>query len=257
MNKLNITVLQTDIVWENPEANINNIIRLVLSDSETNLFVLPEMFNTGFTNNTDLFAETIDGYTIEKLKELSKISNAAICGSLILKQGDNNYNTFVFIKPDGDVTIYNKRHLFAYGGEVEMFSKGEERVIVEYLGWRINLLVCYDLRFPLWSRNEDNYDMIIYSSNWPASRRNIHDILVKARAIENAAYVVACNRVGEDGKGITYSGGSCIVDYKGEVIIGATDNEICLIKTELDLSNLNDYKKGFPVLLDRDNFKIL
>ncbi len=254
---MKIGVLQTDIVWENPEANVKKIGELILSEPETDLFVLPEMFNTGFTNNTEEFAELLNGFTIVSLKEFATSSGAAICGSLILRENEKCYNSFVFVKPDGQVSVYNKRHLFGYGGESDMFSKGEERVIVEYMGWRILLLVCYDLRFPVWSRNVDDYDMIIYVANWPNSRRNIHDILVKARAIENSAFVVACNRVGEDGKGISYSGGSCIVNYQGEVIAASQDNEQVLIKSELDISNLYEYKKRFPVHLDRDSFELL
>lgn len=257
MSKINVSVIQSDIVWEDPEANLKNISRLILSEPGTDLFVLPEMFNTGFTNNTRDFAGTTEGNTVGKMKELSRISGSAICGSLILREDEKCYNSFVFVRPDGKVTVYNKRHLFKYGGEAEMFSKGEERVIVEYMGWRILLLVCYDLRFPVWSRNNDDYDMVIYVANWPASRRNIHDILVKARAIENLSYVIACNRVGEDGKGILYTGGSCIVDYKGETIVAAKDNEPDLIKAELDMSLLNDYKKNFPAHMDRDSFVIL
>lgn len=257
MSKLNVSVIQTDIAWENPYENIKNISKFVLSEPGTDIFVLPEMFNTGFTNNTLDFAETADGFTLSKIKELSRISGAAICGSMILTESDSTYNTFVFVKPDGSVAMYNKRHLFAYGGEAEMFTKGEERVVVEYLGFRIILLICYDLRFPVWSRNNDDYDLMIYVANWPASRRQVHDVLIRARAIENQSYLIACNRVGEDGKGISYSGGSCIIDYKGDVIASAQDNKQEIITAEIDLFEQHKFKLSFPAHLDRDSFKLL
>lgn len=257
MSKLKVSVLQSDIFWENSNENLNNINRLILSQPGADLYVLPEMFNSGFTSNTDKIAESDDGYTVERIKEISRICGAAICGSLILRTDGKNYNTFVFVKPDGSLIKYNKRHLFGYGGEADMFSKGEERVIAEYMGFRILLLVCYDLRFPVWSRNNDDYDMIIYVSNWPASRRLIHDILVRARAIENQSFVVACNRVGADGKDISYSGGSSIIDYKGTEIAIANDNLQEIIKAELDLNAQNEFKKNFPAQQDRDSFVIL
>jgi predicted amidohydrolase len=256
MSKLKITVIQTDIVWENPAENLKHYNKLILSQPGSDLYVLPEMLNTGFTDNTKDFAETSDGFTLESLREISRISGAAICGSLILTENDKNYNAFVFVRPDGSVTKYFKRHLFKYGGEAEMFSRGEERVVVDYLGFKILLQICYDLRFPVWSRNSDNYDAIIYVANWPASRRNIFDVLIKARAIENLAYVIACNRTGEDGKNIKYDGGSCIIDFKGEMLSYAGDNSDAVISVELDKDALKSFRKSFPALDDRDSFEL-
>jgi omega-amidase len=256
MSKIKITVLQTDIIWENPEENIKNINRLVLSQPGSDVYVLPEMFNTGFTDKAEEMAESDDGYTLERIKEISRISGAAICGSLILRNNGHNYNSFVFVKPDGSVTKYNKRHLFGYGGEAEMFTAGTERVVVEYLGWKILLQICYDLRFPVWSRNSDDYDLMIYVANWPSSRRKIHDILVRARAIENVSYLIACNRIGVDGKGISYNGGSTIIDFKGETVANVEDNVQNLITSELDKDEQNLFRKSFPALKDRDNFNL-
>jgi omega-amidase len=254
MSKMNVSVIQMDIVWENPEENLKNISKYVLAKPGVDIFVLPEMFNTGFTNNTAEFAEAENGCTLSKIKELARISGAAICGSIILKQAENIYNTFIFVKPEGNVTMYNKRHLFAYGGETEMFTKGEERVVLEYLGFKIILLICYDLRFPVWSRNNDDYDLMIYVANWPATRRQVHDVLIRARAIENQSFVIACNRVGVDGKNISYNGGSAIINYRGDVIVSAKDGAIDQIFGELDLNELAEYKKSFPAHLDRDSF---
>ncbi|MDD3860515.1 MAG: amidohydrolase [Bacteroidales bacterium] len=257
MNSIKISALQTNIVWENPEENVKNIRNLVFLNPGADLYVLPEMFNTGFTDNVELFGENIEGKTVKELKEISRISEAAICGSIVLKENDKYYNACLFIRPDGTVDIYKKRHLFKYGGEGDMFSKGNERVVVDYLGWRIILMVCYDLRFPVWSRNCDDYDLMIYVANWPASRRYIHDILLKARAIENQSYLVSCNRVGEDGKNIRYNGGSYIIDYKGEIIVAAQDNNVEVINSELYLDELNLYRKNFPAQNDREIFKII
>jgi omega-amidase len=255
MSKLKIAVIQTDIVWENPAENLKHYNKLILSQPGYDLYVLPEMFNTGFTNNTKDYSESIDGFSIESLREISRISAAAICGSLILTESEKSYNAFVFVRPDGSVTKYFKRHLFSYGGEAEMFSRGEERVVVDYLGFRILLQVCYDLRFPVWCRNYDNYDAIIYVANWPVSRRIIYDVLLKARAIENLAYVIACNRTGEDGKNIKYDGGSCIIDFKGETLSFASDNKDAIISAELDKEALKNFRKSFPALDDRDSFE--
>jgi len=257
MNKLKVTVIQSDIVWENPEENIKRFKDQILSNLGSDLYILPEMFNTGFTDNTTDFAETIEGDTITAIKAISQESSAAICGSLIIKEGDKNYNSCIFVTPDGGLKIYNKRHLFSYGGEAEMFSKGQERVVVEYMGWRIILLICYDLRFPVWSRNTDDYDLMIYVANWPSSRRNVHDILVKARAIENQAYLAACNRVGTDGKSIDYNGGSCLINFKGDVLCQATDAKMQLITSILDLDELRVFRKSFPALNDRETFIII
>lgn len=257
MNNLKITTIQTDLVWENPEENVRNIRNLIFLNPGADLYVLPEMFNTGFTDNAVEFGESIDGQTVTLVKEISRISEAAICGSIILNDEGKYYNACLFIKPDGTVAIYKKRHLFKFGGEGDVFSKGNERVVVDYLGWRIILMVCYDLRFPIWSRNCDDYDLMIYVSNWPESRRYMQDILLKARAIENQAYLLSCNRVGEDGKNIKYNGGSCIINYKGEIIVSAQDNKIDVINTELYLDELQLFRKKFPAQGDREFFEII
>jgi len=257
MSKLKISAIQMDVVWENPEENIRNINSYVFSHPGADLYVLPEMFNTGFIDNVTEFGETIEGKSITDLKEISRISSAAICGSIVLKENDKYFNACVFVKPDGSVSVYKKRHLFKYGGEGEMFSRGNERIIVDYLGWRIILMVCYDLRFPVWSRNCDDYDIIVYVSNWPEVRRNIFDVLLRARAIENQAYLISCNRIGEDGKKIKYNGGTCIFNYKGEEMSKAKENELEIVNAELDLDELLAFRKKFPAQSDRESFEII
>lgn len=257
MNKLKVSSIQINVVWENSEENIRNIRNFIFSNPGYDLYVLPEMFNTGFIDNVSEFGEDLTGKTVTEIKEISRISEAAICGSIVLMEEGKYYNACLFIKPDGSIRVYKKRHLFKYGGEGDVFSKGNDRVIVEYLGWRIILMVCYDLRFPVWSRNCDDYDMMIYVSNWPEVRRSVFDILLRARAIENQAYLVSCNRIGEDGKHIKYNGGSCIIDYKGNAIVTATDNSEEIISAELDLDELQLYKKQFPAQDDRELFEII
>lgn len=256
MSKLKITLLQTNILWENSDENIKEINRLVLQNHGADLFVLPEMFNTGFTDKVEQFAEDEVGFTLTSLKEIAKISEAAICGSLLMKDGDKFYNTFVFVKPDGQIIKYNKRHIFRIGNESPKISSGNSRVIINYLGVRIMPQICYDLRFPVWNRNADDYDVIIYVANWPSARRNIFDILLRARAIENLCFVVANNRVGTDGNNIIYNGGTQVIDYRGEIMAKAIDNKEDVLKVELDLAELEEFKKSFPAHLDRDNFQI-
>ncbi len=257
MKKLNITVFQNDTIWENPELNLKEIKHLILSNLGANLYILPEMFNTGFTSNVEEFAENEDGYTLKYIKEIAEISKAAICGSILLKKEGCYFNSFVFVKPDGQIIKYNKRHIFKIGMESELISSGTERVVVEYFGIRFLLQICYDLRFPVWSRNKDDYDVIIYVANWPASRRSAFDILLKARAIENIAYVIANNRIGRDGNNIYYNGGSQIINYKGEQLAVAIDNEKDIINMTIDLDELKEYKNIFPAHLDKDDFKII
>lgn len=246
-----------NVVWEKTDENIKNINSYIFSHPGSDIYVLPEMFNTGFIDNVADYGETAEGKTISNLKEISRINASAICGSIVLNENERFYNAFVFIKPDGNVTIYKKRHLFEYGGEGDMFSRGKERVIVEYLGWRIILMVCYDLRFPVWSRNCDDYDMMIYVSNWPEVRRSVFDTLLRARAIENQAYLVSCNRIGEDGKNIKYNGGSCILDYKGDVLSQAKNDQPEVISAEADYEELLAFRKKFPAQTDRESFEII
>lgn len=255
-DNLTVTVFQTNIVWENAARNHIDIVELATRiPSATDVLVLPEMFTTGFTNNTSL-AETMQGESIKFMQLLASKHNCAVCGSIIIVQGENVYNRFVFVAPEGTITTYDKRHLFALGGENATFAKGSSHVTIQFRGWRIRPLICYDIRFPVWSRNTDNYDLLLYVANWPAARNNVWNTLLSARAIENQCYVVGANRCGSDGMGIEYIGNSRIIDYKGEILCNA-DNGVGICSHTLNLNVLNQFRQKFPFLIDRDEFTIL
>ncbi len=253
---MRISILQLDTFWHDKRRNLDVVERLVSQNSGSDIYVLPEMFATGFSNEVGKLGEPIDGMIVAKMKDIATQHDAAICGSLILEDDGRYYNSFLFVKPDGEIVRYDKRHLFRFGGEADMFSAGNNRVVVDYKGFRILLQVCYDLRFPVWCRNRNDYDMIFYIANWPDSRRSVFDTLVKARAIENQAFVVAVNRVGNDGVGLHYDGGSCIIDFKGEYIGQCTDNEECVITTDLKFEDLMAFRTKFPAWSDADEFHI-
>lgn len=253
---MRISILQLDTFWHDKRRNLDVVERLVSQNSGSDIYVLPEMFATGFSNEVGKLGEPIDGMIVAKMKDIATQHDAAICGSLILEDDGRYYNSFLFVKPDGEIVRYDKRHLFRFGGEADMFSAGNNRVVVDHKGFRILLQVCYDLRFPVWCRNRNDYDMIFYIANWPDSRRSVFDTLVKARAIENQAFVVAVNRVGNDGVGLHYDGGSCIIDFKGEYIGQCTDNEECVITTDLKFEDLMAFRTKFPAWSDADEFHI-
>lgn len=256
IKNISVSFIQADIVWENKFENLDLFSQKLNSLMNTSdLIILPEMFNSGFSLNPENNFEDENGETISWLRREAVEKNVAIAGSLIIKENNNFYNRFVFTYPNGDVKFYNKRHLFRMAGEHNFYTAGNQKVVVEYLGWKIILLVCYDLRFPVWSRNIDNeYDMMIYVANWPDSRISQWKTLLAARAIENQAYVVGVNRVGTDGNGFYYSGFSKIINPKGEDLIYTQKNEIVSKTVELDYQKLMKYREGFPVSSDADNF---
>jgi predicted amidohydrolase len=252
---LQVAVLQLDLVWENPQANRDKIDLFLQKVSQgTDVVFLPEMFSTGFTLNAAQQAEPIDGSTIQWMKQRSAEHQLAICGSLIIVENGQYFNRLVFVEPNGEMQFYNKRHLFTMDNEESHFVKGQERLIVNYKGWRICPLICYDLRFPVWSRNHNKYDILIYSANWPNARKEVWNTLLKARAIENQAFVVGANRVGVDGNAITYSGNSQLIDSKGNVISTVEDNSEGIIAGEFSFPELMKFRAEFPVLNDADSF---
>ncbi len=251
-----VTLLQTDLIWENPEANRNSIAHQLSTISQTDLIVLPEMFTTGFTMNPKPFAEKMDGETVSWIQNLAAKYKCAIVGSVIIQEGEFYYNRMLFITKDGDVQYYNKRHLFTLAGEEKTYTKGEERVIVKYNGWRILLQICYDLRFPVFSRNNDDYDVAIYVANWPQSRIHAWKTLLQARAIENMAYVVGVNRIGIDGNNHEYSGDSCVIDPLGKQIMECKDLKGEFV-SELDKTILVETRSKFNFLNDRDEFNLI
>ena len=254
---LKISVFQFDLAWEDIVANRAKIDRMLEQmPTDTDVVFLPEMFSTGFTMNVSQVAETMSGETIEWLKQQSREHRVALCGSLIIQDADKYYNRLVFIKPSGTVFHYDKRHLFAMGNEDGYFQAGSKRLIVEYEGWRICPLICYDLRFPVWSRNRNEYDVLVYCANWPESRKDVWNTLLKARAIENQSFVIGVNRVGVDGNQISYSGNSQLIDAKGRLVASADESAESINFAEFSSKELTDFRIKFPVLNDADEFVI-
>lgn len=257
MEKLNVSMVQTDIYWENPVANRAELEENIASiEGSPDLIILPETFTTGFTNNVASWTEPMNFITHKWMKQLAAQYKTAICGSILIKENGLYYNRFLFVKQDGSTTFYDKKHLFAYGGEDDLFTAGTEKVIIELNGWNICPLVCYDLRFPVFSRNRSlEYDLLIYSANWPESRIQVWDTLLKARAIENQSYVLGVNRIGTDGNNIKYNGRSAGIDPKGNNINKVQSNQ-GIINVHLSKSDLKTFRKKFPAHLDADNFEL-
>ncbi len=254
---MNVTIIQTDMAWEDKSHNLNHIEEIIVSNNfKTDIVILPEMFNTGFSMNPENLAESPDGSTFKWMMKTARKGNFGLCGSYIVKDNNQYYNRWIFASPDGEYWSYDKRHLFTMGGEKESFSAGDNRVVFTYREVRINPYICYDLRFPVWSRNRNDTDLMIYAANWPESRSEVWKILLRARAIENQCYVVGANRIGTDGNGIKYCGDSLIIDPKGAVIAAAEVNVESYVTADLSMSNLADFRKKFPVASDADNFTI-
>ena len=258
VNNLKVSCIQTDLAWEDIDKNLDMFSeKLKQIPNESELVILPEMFTTGFTMNSKVLAENMDGKSFNWLKTKAKNHNKIIMGSIIIKENDNYFNRSITMYPDGKYFIYDKGHLFRMEREHIDFTKGESKIIVEHKNWRICPLICYDLRFPVWSRNKGDYDLLIYIASWPESRRDVWNTLLKARAIENQAYVIGVNRIGKDGEGISYSGDTVIVNPKGQIEKKAKDYTNEIITADLSLDALNKFREKFPVHLDADNFKIL
>jgi predicted amidohydrolase len=255
---LHITLFQFDLVWENPAANRALIDEMLCKTSDpTDVVFLPEMFATGFTMNVHEMAETMEGETVEWMKTRSRERGTAICGSLVIAENQQYFNRLLFVEPSGKISFYDKRHLFTMGNENQYFQAGKERLIVDYMGWRICPLICYDLRFPVWSRNRNEYDLLVFSANWPGVRNDVWNTLLKARAIENQCYVVGVNRVGKDGLGIEYLGESQVFGPKGNLMDKTGSNTPEILSTSLSLKELNDFRMKFPVLNDADDFNLI
>ncbi|WP_321332462.1 amidohydrolase [uncultured Bacteroides sp.] len=255
-DQLKISILQTDIVWENKEENLRMLRgKLEALRGETDIAMLPEMFSTGFSMQSHSLGEPVTGKTITTLQSWAIEYNIAITGSYIAEENSKYYNRAFFFTPEGASYYYDKRHLFRMGDEYNSFSSGNKRLLIPYHGWNICLLICYDLRFPIWSRNVNNeYDLLIYVANWPASRRHVWDTLLRARALENMSYVCGVNRVGTDGNGLHYDGGSVLYSAKGERLITTPDNTECTTSAIIDLPSLLQFRNKFPVWKDADSF---
>lgn len=254
---MKISVIQPDTVWENKTHNFQSLTRLIFPlYHNTDIIILPEMFNTGFSMKPAELSESPDGETFSWMKDIAKGGDLGVCGSYIVREGRNYFNRWVFVSPDNQTWHYDKRHLFSMGGEDKLFSAGKSRLIFTFRGTRITPFICYDLRFPVWSRNRDEYDLIIYAANWPAVRQNVWTTLLKARAIENQCFVAGANRTGTDGDGIVYSGESMIINSRGGLIACADTEKECSISAEISITELSDFRKRFPVMNDADDFTI-
>lgn len=258
MENLKIAAIQTELFWEDITANLANLEeKLALIEGQPDLILLPEMFNTGFTMNVGKVAEPMNFTTFKWLKQMAARSNAVVAGSVIICENGKNYNRLIWMEPNGNFDVYDKRHLFRMGGENEFYTAGKKRIIKEIKGWKICPLICYDLRFPVWSRNVANeYDLLIYVANWPKPRAHVWSNLLVARALENQSYVFGLNRVGADGMGLEYSGDSAVLDYKGNMLSTLSNDEGILI-TELSKTALVDFRNKFPAYLDADEFKVI
>jgi len=253
MRDLKITLIQTEPVWEDIKGNIALFDEKINDISEeTELIILPEMFTTGFSMNASSLAQDINGSSINWLQNKSRQINADIVGSIIFANNGMYFNRLLWAKPDGHLFTYDKKHLFRFAGEEKVYSAGVGNITVELNGWKIRPFICYDLRFPAWTRNIKNqYDIAIFIANWPEKRSMHWKSLLQARAIENQCYVIGVNRVGTDGNGLFYSGDSSIIDPLGKIIFHKNDKE-CTFTTVLSYNTLEEYKKAFPAWMDAD-----
>jgi predicted amidohydrolase len=255
-NSLNITLIQTSLFWENVEKNLSHFDKLISEISETDIILLPEMFNTAFCPKSNHLAETMEGETVSWMKEIAKNKNSAIAGTLMVKEGARVFNRLVWISKNGTIHTYDKHHLFSLIKEERYISKGTGRLIVEEDGWRICPLICYDLRFPVFSRNDVDYDVLIYLANWPVKRIEAWDTLLKARSIENQCYTIGVNRVGKDGNGIPFNGHSKVFDAFGKKLLSATENKEEILQIEISLDDLKLKRRQMNFLQDRDDFTL-
>jgi len=253
---MKISVIQPDIIWENKSANFTSLEKLLSPlINRTDLTILPEMFNTGFSMSVEKLSELSDGDTFRWMKSVALKGNFGVCGSYMVKSDGQFFNRWVFVSPENESWYYDKRHLFSMGEEDKFFSKGNSRTIFNFRGMRICPFICYDLRFPVWSRNRNEYDLAVYSANWPEARISVWNTLIKARAIENQCYVAGVNRIGTDGMGISYCGESAIVSPRGELMNSVGDEEN-IISADLSMVELTEFRTKFPVFNDADEFTI-
>lgn len=253
---MKIALIQTSLIWENPIENRSHLSQKINGFLEdVDLIVLPEMFSSGFTMNPETVAETMQGETIAWLQHLAKAKNCAITGSLVINENNKYYNRLIFIFPDGEIKTYDKRHLFTLAGEEKIYTAGKDKLIVEYKGFRICPLICYDLRFPVFSRNVEDYDVLIYVANWPKTRVNAWDILLKARAVENMSYVIGVNRIGSDNNNLEYVGHTQAIDFFGNYLLEPQETEGVFI-IELDKNKMLETREKLPFLDDKDGFNL-
>lgn len=256
-NELTVSLIQFDIAWENTSVNLIKLDRFFKQvPQNADLIVLPEMFVSGFTMMPFHVAEPMNGTVVTWMREKAIALKKAITGSLVIKENNRFYNRLIFAHPDGELHYYDKHHLFTHSGEDEHYTAGTQRVVIDYLGWRICPLICYDLRFPVWSANRNDYDLLIYVANWPAKRHNVWEILPHARAIENQCYVAAVNRIGNDNQGYPHAGFSRLIDYNGKTLEQASQDKEEIITTTFSFEKLHEFRKKFDFISDADAFGI-
>jgi omega-amidase len=256
MRDLNLTLLQSELHWQNPAANRAMFTDQIAQQSDgSDLILLPEMFATGFTMEAAANSEPDDGASAVWLQEMATAHDVALCGSVVIKEDGHYYNRLFWATPDGQLQHYDKRHLFRMAGEHKKYAAGEHKLIVQLGDWRICPLVCYDLRFPVWSRGINEYDLLLYVANWPAARRSAWRTLLPARAVENLCYSAGVNRVGIDGNDVTYVGDSMVADYHGN-LLGDAEDKAAALRVTLSLDKLERYREKFPAWKDADQFQI-
>lgn len=256
-NTLKSALIQTEVVWEEPTKNLNNFSeKIEKMDPDVDLIILPELFSTGFTMDADRVAEEMDGITVKWMLEKSNNRQCVILGSVLIKEGGKFYNRMIVTFPNGEIKHYDKRHLFSYAKEDKVFSQGEDRLVFNYKGFNICPLICYDLRFPVWARNTEYIDILIYSANWPKPRIKAWDTLLKSRAIENMCYTIGVNRVGTDKNNLIFPGHSAAYNCLGETILEFDENEEAEKTVVLKKDHITEIRNKFRFLDDRDEFKI-
>lgn len=262
MSSLTISIIQANLQWENKAANLSMLEQKIMAIKEkTEIVILPEMFSTGFSMRPEVLAENMEGESVAWMKRVSAAKRVVLTGSLIIEEDGAFYNRLIWMLPNGQYGIYDKRHRFAYAGEDDHYTAGAKRLIASVKGWKINLLICYDLRFPVWARQQSQpegpeYDLLVYVANWPERRNHAWKTLLQARAIENQCYVIGVNRVGEDGNGIYHSGDSMIIDAMGEVLYQKKDEEDIYTIT-LEKEPLDSIRAKLPFLKDADGFMLM
>lgn len=254
-DQLQIALIQSDLIWEHPKENRTAFHEKIQQvKAGTDLIVLPEMFTTGFTMNAASVAETMEGETVAWMRQIAREKEAAVTGSLVISEDGHYYNRSVFAYPSGEIAHYDKKHTFTLAGEDTIYTAGTVQQIVAFKGWKLCLLICYDLRFPVWARNTQNYDALFYVASWPEPRIAAWDTLLKARAIENMCYTIGVNRVGVDANGHHYPGHSAVYDVLGRPVVFSKDEEI--VYAELHKDHIRETREKYRFLEDRDHFTL-
>lgn len=257
-DQLKVAFIQSDLVWEDPKQNRDNFKEKIEAiTSAVDIILLPEMFSTGFTMNVSECAENMDGKTVSWMNKMAALKNAVLVGSIIIEENKKFYNRLLFVYPDGNINTYDKRHTFTLAGEHEVYTAGNSKVIIEYKGWKICPLICYDLRFPVWARNVEDYDVLFYVANWPKPRILAWDTLLMARAIENMCYCIGVNRIGVDKLDNEYCGHSATYDILGNNITPIRPNKEHTEIVTLERNHINFYRNKLKFLNDRDSFSLL